>query len=449
MNITQESTGELTATVKIGLAREDYENQVNKVLKDYQRKASMPGFRPGKVPMGIVKKMYGKAVLADEVNKVISENLHNYLEENKIKTLGHPLPNEDKQEMIDFDTQEQFDFFFDIALQPEVAIELSDKIKMDYFKIRVDEESINKYVEDLRKKNGQPLNPDKSQEGDILRGHIVELDSNGQAREDGIKNETSIGVDFIKNKTIKKKFIGIGKDDKVIFNPMKATESAAEAGSMLGIESGEAEKIKGDFEFTVDTVTRFEPAEMGESFYASVFPGETFKDEKAFRERLGKELEVSFARESDRLFMRRTADKLIDDSKINLPDDFMKRWLMESGESQVSAEDVENHYEEYARALKWQLIESKIVADHKIQVTPDDVREQIMSYFKTPGDVDEEMQKRLNEIANNIMQNEEEVKRIYDQLLDTRMRDLLKTTLKLKDKEVSYDDFIKLASETK
>src|SRR5210317_1129081 len=149
MNITQESTGDLTAVVKIELVKEDYEKQVNTVLKDYQRKASMPGFRPGKVPMGLVKKMYGRAVLADEVNKIISEGLQNYLTDNDIKTLGHPLPNEDRQEMIDFDTMDTFDFFFDIATQPEINVELSDKIKMDYFKIRVDDESIDKYIEDL------------------------------------------------------------------------------------------------------------------------------------------------------------------------------------------------------------------------------------------------------------------------------------------------------------
>lgn len=449
MNVTQESTGDLTAVVKIELVKEDYDSQVNTVLKDYQRKANMPGFRPGKVPMGMIKKMYGKAVLAEEVNKVISDSLHNYLNDNNIKTLGHPLPNEDRQEMIDFDTQETFDIFFDIALQPEVSIELSDKIKMDYYKIRIDDESIDKYIDDLRKKNGKPMNPDKSDEGDILKGKIVELDKEANIKEGGIEHETSIGMDFIKVKTIKKKFIGKSAGDKIIFNPLKATGSETEVASMLGIDNDKAKETKGDFEFTIETITRFEPADLNEEFYASIFQGETFKEEKEFRDRLAKELVVSFANESDRLFMRQAADKFIDDSKIQLPDEFMKRWLLESGEAQIKPEDIDKHYDDYIRALTWQLIESKIVTDHNINVTPDDVREQIMSYFQAPGEVDEETNKRLSEIADNIMQNEEEVKRIYDQLLDTRMRDLLKTSLNLKDKEVSYDDFIKLATETK
>jgi len=360
MNITQESTGDLTATVKIELVKEDYEDQVNTVLKDYQRKANMPGFRPGKVPMGMVKKMYGNAVLAEEVNKIISENLNNYLTDNKIKTLGHPLPNEDRQEMIDFETQETFDFFFDLGLQPEVSTELSDNIKVDYHKIKVDDKSVNKYIEDLRQKNGKPIEGEEGDEG--------------------------------------------------------------------------APKI--------------EPAELNEEFYAAVFPGVEIKDEATFREKLAEQLEVTFAQESDRLFMRHTADTLIDESGVQLPDEFMKRWLTESGEAQIKPEDIDTHYNEYARALKWQLIESKIVADHDIQVSPDDVREQIMGYFQTPGEVDEETKKRLNDIADSIMQNQEEVKRIYDQLLDTRMRDLLKSTVKLRNKEISYDDFIKLATET-
>lgn len=361
MNITQESTGDLTATVKIELVKEDYESQVNKVLKDYQKTATMPGFRPGKVPMGMIRKMYGKAVLAEEINKIISENLNNYLVENEVKTLGHPLPNEDKQEMIDFDSQEKFEFFFDLGLQPEVETEISDKIKVDYHKIKVDDKSVDKYIEDLRMKNGRPAESNEGNEGEM----------------------------------------------------------------------------------------KIEPAELNEAFYAAVFPGQDIKEEADFREKLAEQLEISFGQESDRLFMRNIADKLIDDSGIQLPDDFMKRWLSESGEAQIKPEDIDTHYDEYARALKWQIIESKIVKDHDIQVTPDDVREQIMSYFQTPGEVDEETQKRLNEIADSIMQNQEEVKRIYDQLLDNRMRDLLKSTVKLRNKEVSYDDFIKLATETK
>lgn len=448
MNISQEATGDLTATIKIELIKEDYEAQTSKVLKDYQRQAKMPGFRPGKVPMGMINKMYGKAVLADEVNKIISENLHNYLTENNIKTLGHPLPNEDKQEMIDFDSQDTFDFYFDIAIQPEVNVEINDQLKMDYYKIKVDDDSISKYIEDLRKKNGKPSMPVKSEEGDVLKGKILELGETGKAKEGGIENETTIGIEFIKSKTVQKKFIGVAVGDKIIFNPLKATKDAAETAYMLGIDKALAEGIEGDFEFTVESITRFEPAEINEEFYASVFPNQKFEDDAAFRQRLGQELEHSFANESDRLFMRKTADKLIDESGLVLPDDFMKRWLKESGEAEVKQEDIDLHYGEYARALKWQLIESKIVTDNNIQVKPDDVRAQILSYFQTPGEIDEEMQKRLNEIADNIMQNQEETKRIYDQLLDTRMRDLLKSSIKLKNIDVSYDEFIKLASET-
>jgi trigger factor len=449
MNITQESTGELTATIKVELVKEDYDEQVKSVLRDYQRKANMPGFRPGKVPLGMIRKMYGRAIMADEINKILSEKLNAYLTENEVKTLGHPLPNEDRQERIDFDTQDSFDFFFDIGLQPEITTEINDKIKIDYFNIRVDDESIDKYLDDLRKKNGKPQNPESSAEGDVLRGKIVELDANGKVVEEGISHETSIAVDLVRTKTVRKEFIGKSPGESIVFNPSGAIGNDTEVANLLGLDAKTAEIPKGDFEFTIDTITRFEPADMDEAFYEAVFPGSGIKEETEFRNKLAEQLKVSFANESDRLFMRNAADKLIDDSGIELPDDFMKRWLVESGEAKIKSEDIDAHYDEYARALKWQLIESKIVNDHNIQVSPDDVREQIMSYFQATGEMDEETRKRLNEIADNIMQNEEEVKRIYDQLLDTRMRDLLKSTLKLRNKEISYDEFIKLATETK
>jgi trigger factor len=333
-------------------------------------------------------------------------------------------------------------------LQPEVSIELSDKVKMDYFKIKVDDDSIDKYIEDLRKKNSIPTNPDKSQEGDVLSGKMTELDDEGKPKEGGIEKESTIGIDNIKLKTVQKKFIGKSIGDMIVFNPVKAMGGAKEAAPILGIDAGNAEEVNEDFQFIIESISRYEPAAINEEFFASVFPNEMIQDESQFRERLAKELELSFANESDRLFMRQTADKLIDDAKINLPDEFMKRWLMESGETQVKREDIDAHYDDYSRALKWQIIEGKIVKDNDLQVSADDVRQQIMSYFQITGDMDEDTRKRLEEIADNIMQNEEETKRIYDQLLDTRMRDLLKSTLTLKNKEVSYDDFIKLATET-
>jgi trigger factor len=449
MNITQEATGELTAVVRIELNKDDYQPQVENVLKDYRRKASMPGFRPGKVPMGMIKKMYSHAVLAEEVNKIISEKLHEHITENNLKILGHPLPNEDRQETIDFDKQEQLDFYFDIALQPEFEVDISDKVKMDYFRIKADDATIDKYISDLREKNGKPVNPDTSTEGDLLHGKLAELDPEGKPKEGGIEHETTLKADIIQSKSIKKQLNDLSVGDKIVFNLLEAAGSAEAAASILGTNEALAEEITGNFEFAVQSITRFEAAEMNAEFYTAVFPYEEIGDEKAFRTRLARELEKSFEQESDRLFMRQAAEILIDKTGFGLPDDFMKRWLIESEEANINPEEIDSQYAGYSRALRWQLIESRIVADHKLEVTRDDIREKIMGYFNVGPDADPETRKRLDELAENMMKNQEEVKRIYDQLLDTRMRDLLKSTLKLKIKDVDYDEFIKLASETK
>jgi trigger factor len=448
MNITQEETGALTAVVRIELTKEDYQPQVENVLRDYKRKASMPGFRPGKVPMGMIKKMYGHGVLAEEVNKIISEKLHQHITENELKILGHPLPNEDRQETIDFDKQEHLDFYFDIALQPEFEVEISDKVKMDYYRIKTDDATIDKYISDLLDKNGKPINPDTSAEGDLLHGELTELDTEGKPKEGGIVHETTLSADRIQSKSIKKELIGLSAGDKITFNLLKAAGSAEAAAFLLETDKTVAEAAKGDFEFTVQDITRHQAAEMNAEFYKAVFPHEEISDEKAFRDRLARELEKSFEQESDRLFMRQAAEKLIEKTGFSLPDDFMKRWLLENEEANINPKEIDSQYAEYSRALRWQLIESRIVADHKLEVTRDDIREKIMGYFNVGPDTNPETRKRLDEIAENIMNNQEEVKRIYDQLLDTRMRDLLKSTLKLKIKDVDYDEFIKLASET-
>ncbi|MCF8345324.1 MAG: trigger factor family protein, partial [Bacteroidales bacterium] len=207
MNITKEETGDLTATIKIEVQEDDYKDSVKTVLKDYQKKANMPGFRPGKVPYGIINKMYGKPVIADEVNKLISDSLNNYLQENKIEILGHPIANSEKTKPIDFEHDKSFSFYFDIGMAPEVGLELSDKIKIDYHDIKVDQKTLDKFLDDIRKRNGTHVHPDISKEGDIVRGQMTELDENGNTKENGIDVETSLLTDFIKLKSVKKEMI--------------------------------------------------------------------------------------------------------------------------------------------------------------------------------------------------------------------------------------------------
>lgn len=451
MNITKEDTGELTATVKIEVTEDDYRDPVNKTLKDYQRKANMPGFRPGKVPFGVINKMYGKGVLAEEVNKILSDSLAKYITDNKIEILGNPLPNTEKNKKIDFEHQTEFEFYFDIGISPKFDLNLSDKIKIDYYKIKVDDIVVDKYLNDLCKRYGKVTNPDKADEGDVVYGEILQLDNSGNILENGINNKTSIGLDYIKLKTVKNKFIGLKKGDKVVFNPLKATKSAIDTSTMLGISKEEAEKLDNDFQLTVEEISRVTPAEINKELFDMVYPHDNIKEKKQLREKIKNDAIVSFATESERQFMNNTIKKLIEVSEIKIPDEFMKRWLLESNKDKITKEQLDTQYDNYSETFKWQLIENKILTDHKIEVKEEDIKNHIREYFihqMPQTEKNEEAEKRLNEIVNSIMQNKEEVKKIYDRLLEDKLMNLFKSTLKLNNKNISYEEFVKLATKT-
>ncbi|MFC2100589.1 trigger factor [Bacteroidota bacterium] len=449
MNITQERIDDLNAVVKVEISVEDYEENVNKVLKDYQKKSNIPGFRPGKVPIGLIKKQYGTAVTLEEINKILSESLTKYITDNKLNILGNPLPNEDKKQDIDVEKQKDYEFYFDIGLAPAVDLELSENIKVDYYTIIVEDKVVDKYFDDIRKKYGTPVNPDTTEEGDVVKGDILEIDEEGKPKGDGIQNETSISIDLIKDKNIKKKFIDVKTGTKIIFNPLKATDNATETAAMLGVVKEKVENLKSEFEFKINEISRIEPAEVNEEFYKKVYPQDEIKDEKAFRERIRKDAQTTFAKESDSLFVRDVSTKLIEITAPDLPDDFLKRWLLNNNEK-ITKEQIDKEYDNYAKSLKWQLVENKLIKDHNLEVAEEDIRNHVKEYlgihmFKSGEENQDDEQ--MNKIVDMVLQNEEESKKITDQLMDKRLFNLFKSTVKIKNKEVTYDEFIKLVTD--
>lgn len=448
MNITKESTGDLTALIKIELNEADYKDQVKNVLKDYQRKANIPGFRPGKVPFGMINKMYAKPVRAEEINKKISNSLNQYIVDEKLEILGYPLPNTEKTTEINFDTQIDFEFYFDIALTPEFEVKLNDKLKVNYYKIKADDSIVDKYLKDLQTRNGVSSHPEISEDTDSLKGDFVELDKNGEVRESGFTNTTVLDLDVIKLKSEKKKFVAKKVGDIIVFNPLKATKSAIDTAAMLNLGVDVAEKLDSQFQFTISEITRTELAEVNEDFFKLVYPKDDLKTIEELKERIRKDAETSFVAESDRQFMNSAVEKLIDAAKMELPNEFMKRWLLESNQGKVTAEQLETQYESYAKSLKWQLIEKVLIKDHELEVKEEDIKNQIKGYFQNMSqEANEEADKRMDEIVNSIMQNKDEVKRIYDQLYDAKLSELFKVNLKLVNKNISYEEFVKLATQ--
>ncbi len=449
MNITQESTGDLTATIKIELVPDDYQEQVNNSLKDLQKKSSLKGFRPGKVPFGLIKKMYEQNAVAEEVNKVISESLNNYIVENKLEILGYPLANTDKNAEVDFENNKQFEFYFNIGLTPTFDLELSDKIKVDYYDIRVEDKMVDNFLEETTKRYGVPVNPEKIEEGDLIKGEIVQLDEAGNVVEDGVKNTTSLSLNFIKDEKVKKEFIGKTTGEKIRFNPLKATENETETASMLGIKKEDTDKMESDYEFTIIEISRIEPAQVDQNLFIKVYPNDNIQDEKQFREKLREEAKGYYQNKTDNYFVHMTMDKLIHDIHIDLPDEFVKRWLVTSDEK-ITEENVEHDYENYSKSLKQQLIINKIAKDNDLKVEQEEIKNHVKNYFAKQylfDPSDEEKMKQLDTIADSVLQNKDEANKIYDQLFDNKMQELFKSTLKLNKIEKTYEEFIKIANE--
>jgi len=444
MNISKENTGDLTATIKVEVAPEDYNEKVEHALKEIQRKTSMKGFRPGKVPFGLVSKMYRKSAMAEEVNKLLSESLNNYLLENKIEVLGYPLAGKDRENKSDFDNDESFEFYFDIGIAPEIGLTLDDKIEVEYNDIEVEDEKVDGYMKEVRQRYGNPVNPEKAEKGDLLRGDIAEVDKEGNPVEGGVTNSTSMSIDFIKDEKVQKQFIGTKVGDKVTFNPLAATGNESETASLLGIKREEREKLEADYSFDITEVSRIEPAEVNKEFFDKVYPADNIETEEAFREKLRGEARDYFQKESDNFFTHEVIEKLVNETEVKLPDEFLKRWLIES-ENKITEDTIEQDYGNYVKAMKQQLIINKIAKDNDIQVDRQHIKDHIKEMYARQFMIDlkdEEKSKQLDTLAESVMRNEEEVQKLYDQLFDEKMKELFKSTLKLKKTSIKYDDFI-------
>jgi trigger factor len=449
MNITREDTGTLTATIRVTINKEDYEENVTKTLREQQRKAVMPGFRPGKVPFGLLKKMYGKSIIMEEVNHLLTENLAKFIQDNNLKVIGNPLPNKEKTPTIDLENEALFDFYFDIGMSPDFDLSLPDQTPIVYYEITADDKMVDNYIKDLQLRHGGHSHPETTEYNNVVQGELIELNPDGTEKPDGIKHKTAIAIDLVKDEKVKSGFIGLKKDDQVVFNPMKATQSAVDAAYMLGITKELAEKNESDFRFTIEEILRQEMAELNDDFFKKVFPESEIKDISQFREKVKEAIERSLVTESDRYFINLAIETLVEKTALPLPDDFIKRTILENDEEGITKEDLDSKYDNYAKALRWQLIESRIIKDHSLNVEEIEMRDAVRNYFT--GQVsfpsgDEESEKRLNKIINSVLDNKEESGRLHDQIFDRKLMDLFKSTLKLNRTNISYDDFVNLVT---
>lgn len=451
MEITREITGELTATIKMVISPADHNESVTKILKDYQRKANVPGFRPGHVPFGMIKKLYGGAVFAEEVNKLVSDKLHQYITDENLDILGQPIPNTSLTPEFDWKEGQDIEFYFDLGMTPKFDFVLDENIAVDYHVIKVDDTMVDKYLDDMRQRFGNMINPEVAGEKDVLFGDFVQLNADGSVLEGGITHTSKLTVDLVSDQEVKSKLIGSKVGDSIAFNPLKATGNVTEASAMLGISKEEVEGMESDFMYTISEISTMSPAEMNEEFFEKVFPEAGITTEEGFRNQVRNESEKAFVADSDHLFAHHSQDKLIESVSIQLPDEFMKRWLIESNEGKLTAEDIERDYDKYAEGMKWQLIENKIILEAGIEVGDAEIKDYVKDYYLQGWrtlQLTEDLLERLETIADSFIKDKPaEVRRIIDSLYGQRVAAYIKSKVKLVEKEISYDEFIKLDAE--
>lgn len=448
MNITRENIDELNAILTVSIEKNDYEATVNDVLKNYRKKANMPGFRPGMVPAGLIKKMYGKAALAEEVNKILSKSLTEYIQNEKMNVLGEPLPNDEKQPAINWDEEADFSFVFDVAMAPEFEVKLDKKIKLPFYTITASEEMVTKQQEAYAGRLGENRVVESVEEKDTVRGNFVQLNEDGTELEGGIKaDQVVIAVDLMKDEEVKASFIGKKAGDVVVFDPVKTYDNKHEVGHMLNVSHEEAEKITGNFSFTIVEVLRFEKAELTADLFSKIYGEDSgITTEEEFNAKIKAEIEENFVYSSNYKFAIDSRDALLKAIQFSLPEAFLKRWIKATNEK-MTDEQIEADFDNFMVDLKWQLIKDKIVRDNDLKITEEEVRalakEMAAIQFRQYG-LNNVGDEHLENYANHMLQNEEERRKLVSRKQEDVIIATIKDKVTLEGKEISYDEFNKM-----
>ena len=447
MNVTRENVDELNAILKVKIEKPDYEEKVGTVLKDYRKKAQIPGFRPGKVPFGMVKKMYGKAVLVEEVNKLISESISKYMVEEKLHVLGDPLPNESQQQTIDWDHQEEFEFVFDLGLAPEFEIKLTKRDKVPFYDIKVDDKFINDTIENHAKRFGSTEDAEVVEDNELLKGTLTQLDQNGEIFPEGIlKEEAMLSLEVMKDDDIKAKFKGAKVGDEITFNLKKAYPNDTDVAAMLSIEKEVATELDSEFKLNLTQITKFITSEINQELFDKVYEKGTVGTEEEFRNKIHNEIKENFVKESNFKFAIDAKDKIVAKTKFEIPADFLKRWLKYVNKD-ITDEQIENEFDKFVDDLKWTLIKDKITLDNDIKVEDDEVlnhaKEVTLMQFRQYGlaTIPDE---QLENYAKEILKKPEEKKKMADKLFEDKVVNYIKENIKLDSKEVTTEEFKKL-----
>jgi len=445
MKISKTSIDDLNVVVKIVIEKQDYEATVNETLKEYRKKANMPGFRKGMVPAGLIKKMHGKAALAEEVNKLLSRELTKYIADEKLEILGEPLPSLTEKAIVNFDSDADYEFAFDLGLSPEINIDFEKIGKLPYYEISVDDQLIDNQVEGYANRFGENIPAEVVGEKETILGDFAQLDAEGNVIEDGISSKNvQVAVQLIKDEEIKKLFIGAKVGDVVKFNPRIALANDHEVTHLLKVKDDAIDSVDCDFNFTVNTINTFIAATIDEALIKKVYGDETeVKTIDEMREKIHTELKANLLYSSNYRFLVDAKEALTNAAALKLPEEFLKRWLVETNEK-VTAEQIEEEFSTFRKDLDWTLIKTKLAKDSELRVDESDIsamaREMAQMQFMQYGmsNVPDEY---LDNYANSILQNKEQKQKMAEKKIEDKVLEVIKEKAGLNFKKVSQKEF--------
>ncbi|MDW3211408.1 MAG: trigger factor [Reichenbachiella sp.] len=435
MDIQLDQISKTEALIKINLKEADYQPKVEEKLKEYSKKAQIKGFRPGKVPQSLITKMYGKSILVEEINQMVSHKVMDYIKENDLQILGDPLPNAEKAAEMDWENGKDFDFEYEIGIAPEFDLKVDSKLKVDTFSIKIEDKLIDETVTNLQKQFGETTNPDVSESGDSLYGEIViEGDDENAAG-------TLLDFDHV-DKKVQKDMVGKKAGDVIEFDPAKAIKNEDQRNAFLATNQGLTGKIK----FEVKKVNRTAPAEINQDMFDKTFGKDAVKSEEEFREKIKVSISENYVKETEGYTELKIRDKFIEKTKIELPDTFLKKWLELSNKNNLTKEQIDQDYPLYANDLKWSLIKNKISKDNEIKVEHEEVVEEaknmIRVQFGSMG-MSEAMEQNIDSFADNYLKGEEgqNYMKLNEKVFNDKVMAYIKENISIKAKEVTADEY--------
>jgi trigger factor len=447
MNITQEKINDLNAVVKIKIAPEDYTEKVEKAIKDQAKKANLPGFRKGMVPAAHIKRTHGKSILVEEINNLLSESLNKYLTDNKVEILGQPLPVMDNSKEFKWDGTDEFDFDYELGLAPAFEVNISEKDKFTQYIVKADEETLASRIKNIRRSYGKMTNPEVSAEDDVLYADLAQLSADGSIIEEGIKATGSIRLDAIKDKKILKSLIGLKKDDVVELDVQKAFDkNEGIIAKLLNITDEEAKNVDAKFQATIKNVNRLEESDLNQEFFDKLFGEGVVTDEAGFISKITEEVESMFKQDADRKLQNDMYTQLVEGINIELPDEFLKKWLKATNEK-LSDEELAEGYDDFAKNLKWTLIENKLIKDNNIEIKYEDVfqtaKQRLDAQFRmySPSPMPED---QLAQYTATFLKEKDNANRIFEEVKAIKVFEYIQSVASLDKKDIAYNKFIAL-----